>query len=120
MISLLTGGALKLDQWLQEKLGRPYNAILGVGLVIEIVRGLKELPHDMESRPRILGSALVLLMEVALLIHQVGALSHHFGRRRVGDHRARRGHGAPETAEPLAGAGPPDAPGGAMVKETLH
>lgn len=81
MIHAITRGALRLDLWLQEKIGRPYHAILGVGLVIEIVRRITEIPQRVASVQR-LGAVIVLLvMESALLIHQVGALSHHIPRR---------------------------------------
>jgi hypothetical protein len=82
MIYTVTRAAQRLDQWLQDRLGRPYNALLGIGLVIEIVRRLAEAPHKILDMQRILGSALVIVMELALLLHQVGALSHHIERRR--------------------------------------
>ena len=74
-------GCLWLDTWLQDRLGRPYNIALGLGLVVEIGRRLGEVPHHLESAPRLLGVVLVVLFETALLIHQIGALSHHFGPR---------------------------------------
>jgi hypothetical protein len=69
------------DTWLQERLGRPYNAVLGVGLTIEIVRRLSELPHHVESATHVVGVVLVVAFEMGLLIHQIAALDHHFGRR---------------------------------------
>jgi hypothetical protein len=69
-----------IDTWLQERLGRPYNLVLGVGLIIEIVRRLSELPHHVESATHVLGVVLVVAFEIALLIHQIGALDHHFRR----------------------------------------
>ena len=82
MIRRLTHAALRLDLWLQARLGRPYNALLGVGLTIELLHRLSELPQTIASRPRLAGSVLTVVMELALLIHQVGALSHHIGARR--------------------------------------
>ncbi|MGH6971540.1 MAG: hypothetical protein ACREEQ_08005 [Caulobacteraceae bacterium] len=82
--------AYRLDLWLEEKIGRPYNALLGTGLVIEIARRLVELPHVLSTR-RAAGMALTLALEAALLIHQVGALSHRFDR-----HRAEPAHKAEE------------------------
>jgi hypothetical protein len=82
MIYAVTRAAQRLDLWLQDRLGRPYNALLGIGLVIEIVRRLTEAPHKVLDMHRLLGSALVIIMELALLLHQVGALSHHIERRR--------------------------------------
>jgi hypothetical protein len=39
MIVRICRWALWLDEWLQARLGRPYNFLLGVGLVTEIVDG---------------------------------------------------------------------------------
>ena len=103
MIGTITRAAHRLDLWLQLKLGRPYNLVLAVGLVIEIVRGLSQLPHELAERTRILGIIVVAVMEVALLIHQVGALSHHFGARREG---RGRGHLRKEPAPAALPPGP--------------
>jgi hypothetical protein len=84
MIALIARLAYRLDQWLEQTLGRPYNVILGVGLVTEIVRRAVELPERLADRPRLIGEGLTMLMELALLIHQIGALSHHIERRGSG------------------------------------
>ena len=95
MIRALSHAALRLDVWLQARLGRPYNALLGVGLTIELINRLRELPEKVASMPRLAGGILVMLMEAALLIHQVGALSHHIGHPRG---RRRQGGGAKAVA----------------------
>lgn len=77
MIRTVTHAALRLDVWLQSKLGRPYNALLGAGLVVEIVRRLAEIPKRAASLHRLVPILLLVALELALLIHQVGALSHH-------------------------------------------
>ena len=82
MLHAIAQGAHRLDLWLQDRLGRPYNALLGVGLTIEIVRRISEAPKALASVHGLIGSALVIFMEMALLIHQIGALSHHIERRR--------------------------------------
>ncbi len=81
MIHALTRTAHRLDLWLQSRLGRPYNLMLGVGLSIEIVHRLTELPGRMGEAPRLVGAILLITMNLGLLVHQVGELSHHFGRR---------------------------------------
>jgi hypothetical protein len=83
MIREITHGALKLDTWLQEKLGRPYNVLLSIGLVSELVQRLSELPKKITTMPHLVGDVVAALIEVALLIHQVGALSHRIDRRRA-------------------------------------
>jgi hypothetical protein len=84
MLMGIARGAYRLDAWLQARLGRPYNALLGVGLVIEIVRGLSEIPERFGQTHRLVGHVLTMALEAALLLHQVGALSHHFERRKDG------------------------------------
>jgi hypothetical protein len=80
MLRWLIKFCLGIDTWLQERLGRPYNLVLGIGLIIEIVRRMAELPHHMESATHVIGVVLVVVFELGLLIHQIGALDHHFRR----------------------------------------
>jgi hypothetical protein len=84
MILWICRWARRLDEWLQARLGRPYNALLGVGLVYEIVEQLGHIGTRLQSAPNLLRSLLILLVTFALLLHQVGALSHHIDRRRGG------------------------------------
>ena len=78
-------GARWLDDYLQRRLGRPYNVLLSVGLVIEIVERVREVPHAITSAPNELRLALILIMEFALLLHQVSVLSHHIDKHRGTD-----------------------------------
>jgi hypothetical protein len=92
MLKFITSSALRLDEYLQEKLGRPYNVMLAVLLMGEIVRRAAEFPHKLTSKINILGIILSIIVEMALLIHQIGALDHHIARRsrsRSGDSEAR-------------------------------
>jgi len=89
MIGFIIRLAFAVDQWLERTLGRPYNFILGVGLIVEIVRRLIELPNRLGSMPHVAGEVALVIMAGLLLIHQIGALSHHV--ERVG---RRRGKGA--------------------------
>ena len=82
MLHAIALAANRLDAWLQARLGRPYNALLGIGLTIEIVRRLIELPHHVTLAPRLAGVIILIVMNLALLVHQVGALSHHTERLR--------------------------------------
>jgi hypothetical protein len=77
MIRAITRAALRLDLWLQAKVGRPYRALLVTGLVIEIIRRLTEIPERIGSLHRLTPLAATLVLESALLIHQVGELAHH-------------------------------------------
>jgi hypothetical protein len=68
--------------------------LLGVGLVVEIIKELREFGEVGASARGVVGAALALalLLFVALLIHQVGELHEHFERRRTagGDWRGRQ------------------------------
>jgi hypothetical protein len=89
MIGQIIRGARWLDEWLQERLGRPYNVILGIGLVSEIVEEIGHLGERVGSAPTLVRSLLTLLVAFALLLHQVGALSDHFERRGAGRRNGR-------------------------------
>ena len=42
MIRELAGDAHRLDEFLRARIGRPYHVLLGVGLVVEIIKELRE------------------------------------------------------------------------------
>jgi hypothetical protein len=83
MIVALLHGAQRLDAALARKLGLPYHAILGIGLITEIVRRLREV-HDLPTGSAI-GSVLAVALFGFLLLHQLAELAEHMDRRR---HRA--------------------------------
>jgi len=102
MIRTIVDGARRLDEFLQEKLGRPYNILLSIGLVTELVRSVREFPaHALEAN-RAAGGLVMIVIELALLLHQLGALSHRFHRRGghgVGEGPSHDPHGAHEPHE---------------------
>lgn len=77
------------DNWLQEKFGRPYNAVLGIGLVGDLVRQGIALSTKIGSAHDLYAQILPILLDSALLLHQVGALSHRL-EDRAGGPRGRR------------------------------
>jgi hypothetical protein len=68
----------RLDDWLHRRLGRPYHALLGVGLVVEIVRHVREFGG---STGGVVKTVLALILFVVLLIHQLGELHEHAAHR---------------------------------------
>jgi len=78
MFSVVFRTAFRLDAWLHRRLGRGYRALLSVGLVIDIVHRILETPRHISERPRLIGVVLAVVMEVALLIHQLGELHVRF------------------------------------------
>lgn len=74
--------AWTLDEWLQEKLGRPYNALLGVGLVIGLVHQIGDMPKDMSGHG-LISTLFIIAMDFALLVNQAGQFHQHMERRRA-------------------------------------
>lgn len=81
MFRLIIKTAHRLDHALQERLGRPYRAILSVGLIIEIVRRISELPAEVHLSRGLIEVVLVVLMNLALLINQLGEMSQRMDAR---------------------------------------
>jgi len=79
MIREFLDGAHRLDALLQARIGRPYHALLGAGLVVELVKHLREFGEL--GAGGVVGTALALLMFLALLLHQLGELREHAERR---------------------------------------
>ena len=88
MIRSLAQLAYHLDEWLQAKLGRPYNALLGVGLVLGLIHQVQDLPKDF-ARGSGVNTLLIAVMDVALLVNQAGQFHRHMERRRAMPRRAR-------------------------------
>ena len=81
MIIGILRGAQRLDAWLRWRIGRPYHAILGIGLVIEIARRLHELREGWGSPSGLLLTAATLIFYSILLVHQFGELHRHIDDR---------------------------------------
>jgi hypothetical protein len=70
----------RLDTALGRKLGAPYHAVLGIGLIMEIVRNLHELgglSTAVAIRP-----ILAVVLFGFLLLHQIAELAEHVDERR--------------------------------------
>jgi len=76
MFRAITDWARWLDQWLETNLGRPYNAVLTVGLVLEMINKLQTLPATITHGKGLIGILFSLVVEAALLINQLGEFSH--------------------------------------------
>jgi hypothetical protein len=81
MFHAVTNGARNLELWLSRTFGRPYHALLGIGIVVEIVQHCRELPDKLDSAA-VLKTALAILLFVVLLVHQAGELSERAEERR--------------------------------------
>ena len=89
MIRELAGAAHRLDEFLRARIGRPYHVLLGVGLVVEIIKELRESGEVGASAGGSWGRRWRCCCS---WIHQVGELHEHFERRRTagGDWRGRQ------------------------------
>ena len=80
MISALLAPCAKLDQWVHQRLGRPYGVVLTVGLIIEIAHRLAE-AHRRMSEASLVELVLLVLLNGALLLHQLAELSERVSAR---------------------------------------
>jgi hypothetical protein len=79
----ISHAAHHLDAWLRRTLGRPYHAMLGIGLVLEIIARVREMHEATATAGGIIRLMLVLLLYLVLLVHQVSELAPHADRRRL-------------------------------------
>lgn len=82
MIAEILQAAHRMDAGIVRVLGRPYHVVLGAGLVIEVVERFRELRHAAETNAGLVRLTLVILLYLALLIHQVGELHTHMKEKR--------------------------------------
>lgn len=85
MIVEIARAARRCDDYVAERLGRPYHAVLGAGLVVEIVERLRDFDKVTE-RTGLLRIGFALAVYCLLLLHQVGELDER--RQRRLDHSA--------------------------------
>ena len=81
MFKRITDFCAWLDTWLETNVGRPYNVLLSVGLVLEMVSKIRTLPATWTQTHLSIGTFLALAMEGALLINQLGEFSHRRHKR---------------------------------------
>jgi hypothetical protein len=79
---LMLDMARRLDLWLGTTLGRPYHALLGLGIVLEIVQHIREFAEKSFGGLGVAKTVLAIILFLALFVHQVGELSEHSERRR--------------------------------------
>jgi len=99
MFRAITDWARWLDQWLEINLGRPYNTVLSVGLVLEMINKIQTLPATITHGKGLIGILFSLVVEAALLINQLGEFSHRRHKRKA--HKAALATGVPIEHPPL-------------------
>ena len=91
MIREILGLAHRFDAFLRSRFEAPYNALLGVGLVLEIGKELREWDHVGASAGGVVRSALAILLFAFLLLRQLGELYEHWERRAEKGRKSGRG-----------------------------
>jgi hypothetical protein len=81
MIRTILTGAYQLNEWLGRSLGRPYHAILGIGLVIEIVGRVREIVEIGASTAGLVRVAFSVVLFAALFVNQLAEFHEHMMRR---------------------------------------
>jgi hypothetical protein len=100
MLKAITDWAAWLDRWLEVNLGRPYNIVLSIGLVLEMVNKIQTLPSTIAHGEGLIGILFSLVVEAALLINQLGEFSHRRHKRQAKKLAAAGGPQAREHAAP--------------------
>ena len=81
MIKFVTSTALKIDQWLHSRFGHSYRTLLTVGLFADIGRRVIDAPKQVASHHHVVGIALAVVLELGLLVHQIGEMDERLGFR---------------------------------------
>jgi hypothetical protein len=81
VVKLVTSTARRIDAWLQFRFGRSYGVLLTVGLIADIGHRLIDAPKQVASHHHVVGIGLAVVLELGLLIHQVGEMDERFGFR---------------------------------------
>jgi hypothetical protein len=79
MFRALFRSASAIDRRLHERFGRAYGVFLSIGLTADIVHRILDAPGHVGERPRLIGVALAVVMELALLLHQLGEMHERLG-----------------------------------------
>ena len=79
MIAQILRPVRKLDAVIKQRLGRPYHAVLGVALAIEIIHQIRELAS--RPSPTDLRALLSIVVATLLLINQLAELSERLDKR---------------------------------------
>ena len=89
----VTSLAYWMDQQLRERFGRPYRAVLSVGLVIGIVGTVESLSKAF-STTDIVAVVGTVIFQAALLINQLAQM-HEYRQERIARRKARKTEPAP-------------------------
>ncbi len=71
----VTGLAWRIDQFLREHLGRPYRLILAAGLMVGLSESVSTVQKAIGSPTNLIGAAVTVVFQVALLINQLAQLN---------------------------------------------
>ena len=80
MIRFLIGAVSRIDDWL-HRLGRPYRVMLSIGLIADIGHRIFDASKHVQERQHVVGMILAVVMELALLIHQLAEMHERLGHR---------------------------------------
>lgn len=81
MVKFVTSTARRFDAWLHSRFGRNYRVLLTVGLIADIGHRVMDAPQQVAAHHHLIGIALAVVLELGLLIHQVGEMDERLGFR---------------------------------------
>jgi hypothetical protein len=85
MLAGIARAARRCDEFIAERLGRPYHAVLGASLFAEIVERIRDF-HKVTDHANLLRIGVALVVFCLLLLHQVGELDERRQHRRERAH----------------------------------
>lgn len=85
MLRAILRSASAIDRRLHDRLGRTYGIFLSVGLIADIVHRVSDAASHVEEKHRLIGMTLAVVMEFALLLHQLSELHEWLTPHRKGD-----------------------------------
>jgi hypothetical protein len=82
MIRELIGGAWRLDQWLKDKVGRPYTILLTAALIAGISANVRAVEGQIGHAGNLTIIVLTVVFDAILLINQLAQLHEYREVRR--------------------------------------
>ena len=89
MFRAVITGAWRLDQWLKDKVGRPYTILLSAALIAGISANARALAQEVRTTGSLIVIVFTVALDLVLLVNQLAQL-HEYREARRARRAARR------------------------------